>query len=305
MASRTSARRTRTSRSGSAARVGRAARERRNLTVSVPSASGLDPRLALQAVDPATNQAAPGRRDGAVERQGTIKPEMAPETPCDDRRARLVPRSRRPGGRPSGALPGPEPRPRPGHPRRGRPSARDARYIGLGEDHDADLGHVLDRPAQAFATDAGVLHAAVWHVVDAVGRHVVDDDATDVEPIERAPGVGQVVREDARLQPVVGVVDAADRLVEVVEPEGDDDRGEGLGRADLRLGRDVGQDGRREEGAIGAAAGDDPAARARPLPRPSAASAAPGPPRPSGRGRSRDRGDRRCAGPSLLRPGAP
>ncbi len=24
----------------------------------------------------------------------------------------------------------------------------------LGEDHDADLGHVFDRPAQAFATDA-------------------------------------------------------------------------------------------------------------------------------------------------------
>ena len=42
--------------------------------------------------------------------------------------------------------------------------------LRLGEDHDPELGHVLDRPAQALAAEAGVLDAAVGHVVDPVGR---------------------------------------------------------------------------------------------------------------------------------------
>lgn len=35
------------------------------------------------------------------------------------------------------------------------------------EDKQARLGHVFDGIAQAFAAQAGVLYAAVWHVVDA------------------------------------------------------------------------------------------------------------------------------------------
>ena len=62
----------------------------------------------------------------------------------------------------------------------------------LGEHHDPDLGHVLHRLAQALAAEAGVLDAAVGHVVDPVGRDVVDDDAADLElartPARRPPG---------------------------------------------------------------------------------------------------------------------
>ena len=71
-----------------------------------------------------------------------------------------------------------------GSPLASRASGRSAR---LGQHHDPDLGHVLDRPAQALAAQAGVLDAAVGHVVDPVGRDVVDDDAADLELAERPP----------------------------------------------------------------------------------------------------------------------
>ena len=41
----------------------------------------------------------------------------------------------------------------------------------------AGFSHVGDSVAHAFATQAGILDAAVGHVVDAPGRHVADDDA--------------------------------------------------------------------------------------------------------------------------------
>src|SRR5688572_262422 len=56
-----------------------------------------------------------------------------------------------------------------------------ARCSRLVADHQqADLGHVLDRELDALATEAGILDAAVGHVVDAPARHVVDDDAADL-----------------------------------------------------------------------------------------------------------------------------
>src|SRR4029079_13300296 len=67
--------------------------------------------------------------------------------------------------------------------------------LGPGQHHDAKFGHVLDRPAEAFAAEPRVLHAAVWHVVDPVGRDVVDDDAADLQLAERRPGRSKVVRE--------------------------------------------------------------------------------------------------------------
>src|SRR4051794_18428824 len=65
----------------------------------------------------------------------------------------------------------------------------------------ARLGHVLDRPAETLAPQARVLDAAKRHVVDPVGRSVVHDHAADVQALERAPGMVEVVREHARLQP--------------------------------------------------------------------------------------------------------
>ena len=77
---------------------------------------------------------------------------------------------------------------------------------------------------------------------------------------ERPPGAGQVVREDTGLQPEDRVVDPRDRVVEVAERERDDERREGLVRADLGGERHVGQDRRREERAVGRAAEQELAA---------------------------------------------
>src|SRR4051812_7688633 len=143
-----------------------------------------------------------------------------------------------------------------------RPCAgrRPASSLRRGEDHDPELRHVLDRPAQPLATEPGVLDAAVRHVVDPVRRHVVDDDAADLERAERLPGVVEVVREDAGLEPEEAVVDGANRLVEVGERERDDERSEGLVRADLRLDGHVGEDGRSAEVAVSPTTEEDLAA---------------------------------------------
>src|SRR5688500_13149667 len=86
---------------------------------------------------------------------------------------------------------------------------------GPGEHHDPDLGHVVDGPAKALAPEAAVLDAAVRHVVDPVGRHVVHDHAPDFQLLEGPPGMCQVVGEDTGLQTEERVVDAADGVVEV------------------------------------------------------------------------------------------
>jgi len=92
-------------------------------------------------------------------------------------------------------------------------------------------------------------------VVDAVGGDVVDDDAPDLELAEAPPGIGEVVGEDAGLEAEGAVVDLADRVGEVAEGGGDDERGERLVGADVGRDRRVGQDRRREVVAVGAAAG--------------------------------------------------
>ena len=90
-------------------------------------------------------------------------------------------------------------------------------------------------------------------MVDPIGRDVVDDDAADLKLREGPPRAGQVVREDPRLEPEAAVVDAHDGLVEVAEREGDDERRERFVRTDLGGERHLGQDRRREVGAIGLA----------------------------------------------------
>src|SRR5580765_7018950 len=91
--------------------------------------------------------------------------------------------------------------------------------LRLGEDHDPDLGHVLDRPPKPLAAQPGILDTAVRHVIDPIGRDVVDDYAADLELGEGAPRVGQVVGEDPGLEPEHRVVDPGDRRAEVAERE--------------------------------------------------------------------------------------
>ena len=69
---------------------------------------------------------------------------------------------------------------------------------------------------------------------------------------EGPPGVGQVVGEDAGLQPETAGVDLGEGLLHVSEGEGHDQRREGLLRTDLGRARCVDQDGRSEEESVGA-----------------------------------------------------
>ncbi len=80
----------------------------------------------------------------------------------------------------------------------------------------------------AFATDAALLDPAIGHVVDAVGGHVVDDHAADVELLEGAPGMAQIVGEDPCLQAEAAGVDLGESLLDLIEWEGYDQRREGL-----------------------------------------------------------------------------
>src|SRR4029078_2880928 len=105
--------------------------------------------------------------------------------------------------------------------------------------HDPDLGHVVHRVPQSLAPEPGILDPAVRHVVDPVGRDVVDHHTADLELRERTPGPGQVVGEDAGLETEHRIVDAGDGGVEVAEREGDHDWRERLVRTDLRGQRDI------------------------------------------------------------------
>src|SRR3990172_7065698 len=126
-----------------------------------------------------------------------------------------------------------------------------------GEDEDADLGHVLDGEAEALATEPRFLHPAVRHVIDPVGRDVVDDDPADLELVERMPGVAEIVGEHTRLEAERRIVDGVDGIAQIGEAEHDDERRECLIRADLGVEGDVREDRRREIRTIRRAAEHD------------------------------------------------
>src|SRR3990170_8557707 len=81
-----------------------------------------------------------------------------------------------------------------------------ASLLRVSENHDPDLGHVLDSVADTLPPEARILHATVGHVVGPVGRHVVDDDAAHDELFEALPGVLEVIGEDAGLEAVEALV---------------------------------------------------------------------------------------------------
>ena len=56
--------------------------------------------------------------------------------------------------------------------------------------------HRLDCVANTFATEAGILHTTVRHVVDAKGWIVVHNHRPDFERSERVQNVLEIVRED-------------------------------------------------------------------------------------------------------------
>ena len=73
-------------------------------------------------------------------------------------------------------------------------------------------GVVVHREPDALAADAGLLGAAVRHLVGAVGGHVADDDAADLQGTVGAEGGLEIVGEHARLEAVLGVVDGGEGL---------------------------------------------------------------------------------------------
>ena len=96
------------------------------------------------------------------------------------------------------------------------PRARSAQALGplpLADDEEFALGHLLDGEADTLAAQAGVAYAAVGHRVDAEGRGVVHDEATDVHPRERLRHAGARVGKDTRLQAVACSVGHRERLV--------------------------------------------------------------------------------------------
>src|SRR5262249_28412351 len=82
------------------------------------------------------------------------------------------------------------------------------------DDERAQLGHLLDRVADPFASGAGVLHAAVRVVVGPEGRDLTDHQSAHLELLERAMNAPQIVREEPRLETERRVVRPTKRLVE-------------------------------------------------------------------------------------------
>src|SRR5262249_29653021 len=89
------------------------------------------------------------------------------------------------------------------------------------------------READPLAAEARLLDAAVWHVIDAPGRHVADHHAAHLEAIPRALRLVEIAREHARLESERAVVHLVERSVEVAE------RGEHRHRPERLLAHDV------------------------------------------------------------------
>src|SRR5437667_42264 len=119
------------------------------------------------------------------------------------------------------------------------------RYVR--EDHDARFGHLLHRESQTLTAEARVLRTPVRHLVRTERRHVVDDDAADLDRAVRLERAIDVVREHPGLQPEPRVVHELERVLEGLVRAYRHDRAEDLLTADLHLRRHVGQERRLEE----------------------------------------------------------
>src|SRR5688572_32733331 len=115
------------------------------------------------------------------------------------------------------------------------------------------LGHFFHGEADAFAAEAGVLHAAEGVAVAAEHGSVVDHDAAELELVEGAHGVFEARREHPGLKPVAAAVRDGDRLVEVLRALDDGDGAEDLFTRDARFGFDVDEDRRRDDPPLAAA----------------------------------------------------
>ena len=96
----------------------------------------------------------------------------------------------------------------------------------------------------------GVLDAAVGHLVGAEGRHLVDQDAAELEGSGRLQPSPDIAGEDAGLEAELRVVGEAQRLVEVRVAVDRRHRAEDLLAPDLGLVRRRAEQGRRQAAAL-------------------------------------------------------
>src|SRR5690606_1415442 len=95
------------------------------------------------------------------------------------------------------------------------------------------------------------------HMVDAVGRYVVDDDAAGLDLLEGCQRVLEIVGEDPGLESEVGIVDLVDACSKALHRRHGDDRRERFLGADAAGQRSILDDGWLEERAAALAAGED------------------------------------------------
>src|SRR6266496_5008667 len=77
------------------------------------------------------------------------------------------------------------------------------------------FGHFFDGVTEAFAAKAGILYAAVGHVIDAERGDVAGDDGANLKVVIGLKEQIGIPREDARLHAIGGAVHHAQRLIEI------------------------------------------------------------------------------------------
>ena len=104
------------------------------------------------------------------------------------------------------------------------------------QDDEPLLRHLAHGPRRAFARVAGVLDAAVGHLVGAERRRLVHGDAAELERAARRGARFTDEREDPGLEPVARPIRELDRLVERVVRLQRADGAEGLVAGELCVG---------------------------------------------------------------------
>src|SRR5215472_329867 len=95
-----------------------------------------------------------------------------------------------------------------------------------------------------------MLNATIWHVIDAIGRDIIDHQAANLDLLESLPYHLQITGKNARLQAKITLVDSVNSLPYIGVGNDADERSEDfvIGNSHCRL--DSGQDGRLPERAL-------------------------------------------------------
>src|SRR5215472_2804391 len=117
--------------------------------------------------------------------------------------------------------------------------------LSLPEGHDQQLtlGHIFDGVAEAFAAEARIFDATVWHLVDTETGNVAHDEAADLKLLKRGLDQESILRQQSRLQSIGGVVDVTERLFKRLIRLNRDHRAKDLGAVHPHVSRRTGEHG--------------------------------------------------------------